>query len=195
MVRPKNTGAGEHDDQIGGVVREQADHHRCHGNLGGNVSPNQSAHDQQRAGNAVTWQHLIGENFRDTKRNEGPQWQRAPGACYLARTGTLCVVDGAARQFGRRRCFSEGQSEPRRRLIKVNAADSEASKMKAWLCSPCSMVSCGDQRGQVHDPTCRPAGRRGIRHAVPGSVAERFLLVADCPVLMISASRATDADA
>jgi len=115
-------------------------------------------------------------------------WRALPGA-------TLCVVDSAARRSGRRRCFSEGQSEPRPRLIKVNDANSEASKMKTWLCSPRSMVSCGDQRGQVHDPICSPAGRRGIRHAVPGSMAERFLLVADCPVLMICAARATDADA
>ncbi|WP_146128184.1 hypothetical protein [Burkholderia gladioli] len=80
-------------------------------------------------------------------------------------------------------------------MIKVNAADSEASKMKAWLRSPRSMVSCSRQRGQMQDPNCRPAGRRSIRRAVPGSVAVRLLRVADCPVPMISAARAIDADA
>ncbi|WP_174949914.1 hypothetical protein [Burkholderia lata] len=67
--------------------------------------------------------------------------------------------------------------------------------MKAWLRSPRSMVSCCGQRGQVQGPTCRPAGRHGIRRAVPGSVAMRLPRVADCPVPMIFVTRAIDADA
>ena len=79
--------------------------------------------------------------------------------------------------------------------MKVNAADSEASKMKVWLRSPRSTVSCGGRRGQVQGPTCCPAGRRGIRRAVPGTVAVRLPRVADGTVPMIATARATDADA
>ena len=68
--------------------------------------------------------------------------------------------------------------------------------MNVWLRLPRSMVSCGRRRGRGQNPVCRLAGRRrGIRRAVPGSAAVRCPRVAGCPVPMISAARATHADA
>ena len=72
MVQPQDAGAGEHDQQIGDIVGDQACQHGGHGDFRRDAPPNEAADDQHRAADAAARQNLIGEQLCDAKRNQGP---------------------------------------------------------------------------------------------------------------------------
>ena len=91
VVAPQNSGAPEHDRQIGDFIGDEARQHGRHGDFRGDAPPNETGDDQHRAADPAAWQNLIGKQLCYAKRNEGQERPRVSG-----------ITQGSARRRRRR---------------------------------------------------------------------------------------------
>jgi hypothetical protein len=68
IVKSQNYGADKYDQQIGGVVGNQACQHGDHGSFREDIVSNEAA--PASAADATAWQNLIGELLCESERNE-----------------------------------------------------------------------------------------------------------------------------